>query len=243
MKLNHLMAAAFAAVALALGMPALAQSQGALVALPPPAKSLKAEETAIIVVDFQNNFAAEKGEHFPRLAKQYQETKMLEKSVAAVKRARELGVLVIHVTEGYTHDYRELDWGTTGNFHRAQILRQAWKMNTWPVDLYEPLKPGPNDKDIWLPNRIAASAFNQNALDSVLKHKGIRNVAIMGFNTDICVYASVLSAHDLGYRAYALKDLMISFRPEFAKQMLEFVYPMWSRVLESDEFLGMFQRS
>ncbi len=243
MKLIPTVRAMLAAAAIAFVTPALAQSQGALVELPPPAKSLKAEETAIIVVDFQNNFAATKGEHYPRLEKQYKENQMLEKSVAAVKRARELGILVIHVTEGYTHDYRELDWGTTGNFHRAQILRQAWKANTWPVDLYEPLKPGPNDKDIWLPNRIAASAFNSNALDSILKHRGIKNVAIMGFNTDICVYASVLSAHDLGYRAYALKDLMISFRPDFAKNMLEFVYPMWSRVLDSNEFMGMFQRS
>lgn len=247
MKTINTMTAILAIAGIALATPALAQSQsqsqGALVEIPAPAKSLKAEETAIIVVDFQNNFAATKGEHYPRLEKQYKETRMLEKSIAAVKKARELGVLVVHVTEGYSHDYRELDAGTTGTFHRAQILRQAWKSNTWPVDLYEPLKPGPNDKDIWLPNRIAASAFNSNGLDSILKHRGIRNVAIMGFNTDICVYASVLSAHDMGYRTYALKDLMMSFRPDFAKNMLEFVYPYWSRVIESDEFMGMFQRS
>ena len=239
-----MLAAAIAgALLVPIAAPAEAQSQLPLTELPPPAKTLKPEETVIIVVDFQNNFAAEKGEHYPRLEKQYKESGMLEKSVAAVKKARELGVLVVHVTEGYTNDYRELDWGTTGTFHRAQILRQAWKAGTWPVDLYEPMKPGPNDKDIWIPNRIAASGFNSNGLDYILKNKGIRNVAVMGYNTEICVYATTLSAHDLGYRTYALKDLMISFRPEFAKQMQEFVYPYWSTVLTGDDFLKMFVRS
>ena len=215
-------------------------SAQALTALPAPEKTIKAQETAIIVVDFQNNFASPKGEHYPRLEKQYRETHMIDKSVDLVKQARALGILVVHVTEGYTNDYRELDWGTTGTFHRAQILRQAWKAGSWPVDLYEPLKPGPNDKDIWIPNRIAASGFQSNGLDYILKNRGIRNVAVMGYNTDICVYATVLSAHDLGYRTYALKDLMISFRPEFANQMLEFVYPYWSRVVGSEDFLKMF---
>jgi len=218
-----------------------ARAQG-LAALPAPEKMLKPEQTAIIVVDFQNNFASPKGEHYPRLEKQYKENLMIEKSIAMVKQARALGILVVHVTEGYTNDYRELDWGTTGTFHRAQILRQAWKAGSWEVDLYEPLKPGPNDKDILIPNRVAASGFMSNGLDYILKNRGIRNVAVMGYNTDICVYATVLSAHDLGYRVYALKDLMISFRPEFANNMLEYIYPYFSRVLTAQDFVQMFPK-
>ncbi len=223
-----------------LGTPALKAQP--LTALPPPATTLKPEETALIVVDFQNNFAAEKGEHYPRLAAQYRENHMLERAVETVKKARAAGVQVVHVTEGYTNDYRELDWGTTGSFHRAQILRQAWKAGTWAVDLYEPLKPGPADHDILIPNRIAASGFMSNGLDTILKARGIRNVAVMGFNTEICVYATVLSAHDLGYRTYALRDLMISFRPEFANNMLEAVYPYFSRVIDGENFIGMVAR-
>ncbi len=237
-----------APVALALGclvggmMPSLPAQAQALTALPAPATSLKPEETALIVVDFQNNFAAEKGEHYPRLAAQYRQNHMLEKSIEMVKKARAAGVQVVHVTEGYSPDYRELDWGTTGSFHRAQILRQAWKAGTWAVDLYEPLKPAAGDTDILIPNRIAASGFVSNGLDTILKSRGIRNVAVMGFNTEICVYATVLSAHDLGYRTYALSDLMISFRPEFASNMLDAVYPYFSRVLTGDAFAQMITR-
>ena len=36
---------------------------------------------------------------------------------------------------------------------------------------------------------------------------------------------------------------MISCRPEFANQMLDKVYPYWSKVLSSDEFMQMFATS
>src|SRR5438094_9796573 len=127
--------------------------------LPPLARQLNPAETAIILVDFQNNFAATDGEHYRSYRKVFEETKMLESSVDLVKRARALGVQVIEVYEGYTPDYRELDWSNPGYFHRNQILRQAWKMGSKAVELYEPLRPRRMDKDILLPNRITVSGF------------------------------------------------------------------------------------
>lgn len=209
--------------------------------LPPLAKQLRPEETAVIFVDFQNNFAAADGEHFPRLKKFYQESKMLENAVSLVKKARALGVQIVHVTEAYTSDYREVDWANPGTFHRNQILRQAWKMGTKPVELYEPLRAGPGDKDIHLPNRFMASGFGGNGLEAILRGKGIKNVAIGGFTTDICVYATVLSAHDLGFHAYALKDLIAPGSAELSAMMLKEIYPRWSRVIGHEDFLRMLE--
>lgn len=209
--------------------------------LPSLAKNLKPEETAIIFVDFQNNFAAPDGEHFARYKKIFEESKMLENSVDLVKKARALGVLVIQVTEGYTSDYRELDWSNPGNFHRSQILRQSWKMGTKPVELYEPLRPGPNDKDILLPNRITVSGFVGNGLDYILKSRGIKNVAVGGFSTEGCVYATLLSAYDLGYHVYAVKDVMASNRVQLSELLLKESYPKYSRIIGYREFLKMLE--
>src|SRR5205807_1384223 len=141
--------------------------------------------------------------------------------------ARALGVLVVHVTEAYTPDYRELDWTNPGRFHRSQILRQSWKMGTRPVELFEPLRPGPGDKDIVLPNRIQASGFGGNGLDAILRGRGIKNVAVGGFTADVCVYATVLSAFDLGYHVYAVKDAIAPFYGELSEpwSSVEFTYP------------------
>ena len=52
--------------------------------LPPLAEQLNPAETAILLVDFQSNFAAPDGEHYPSYKKIFDETRMLENSVDLV---------------------------------------------------------------------------------------------------------------------------------------------------------------
>lgn len=211
-----------------------------LVKLPPLDKALNAQDAAIIFVDFQNNFASPGGEHYSKYEKPMKDGRVLENSVDLVKQARALGIQVVHVIEGYTHDYRELDWGNGAGFHRSQIVRQAWKSGTWEVDVVDALKPGPNDKDIVMPNRITVNGFGNNGLDLLLKSRGIRNIAVGGFSTEGCVYATTLTGFDLGYRVFALPDVMATNRPELSALMLKDRYPQYSRVMDSKEFLSMF---
>lgn len=210
--------------------------------LPPLASHLDPTETAILLVDFQNNFASPDGEHYPRYQKVFEETGMLENSVDLVKRARALGIQVIQVMEGYTADYRQLDWSNPGWFHRSQIARKAWVRGTPRVALYGPMQPGPNDRDILLPNRITVSGFGGNGLDTILKWRGIKNIALGGFSTDGCVYATLLSAYDLGYHVYALQDAMATAATELGDMLLRRSYPKYSRVIGYEEFLQMVEK-
>ena len=211
-----------------------------LIDLPAPEKILQADQSAIVVVDFQNSFAHKEGDHYKRFKTTLEKTNMVDISVNFIKKARALGIQIIHVTEAYTHDYRELDKGNAAGFHRSQLVRQAWKVGTWPTLLYDPIKPGPDDNDIHLPNRLTLSGFGTNGLDYILKNKYIRNVAILGFTSDVCCYATTLAAYDLGYRVYAIADGMIGADEAAHNAMMKFNYPILSRVMNSNEFLGMF---
>lgn len=211
-----------------------------LMKLPQLDKNLKAEESAIVFVDFQNAFAAPGGEHYASYEKPLKDSHMIENSLDLVRQARALGIQVVHVIEGYTADYRELDWGNGAGFHRAQILRQAWKSGSWGVELIDALKPGPGDKDIVLPNRITVNGFGNNGLDGIFKARGIRNVALGGFSTEGCVYATMLAGYDLGYRTFALPDVMATNRAELSALMLKDRYPQYSRVMPYQDFLKMF---
>jgi ureidoacrylate peracid hydrolase len=202
-------------------------------------KTLKAEETAIILVDFQANFVHPEGVWYGRFKPIYDKTRMLERTVELVKAARAKGVWVIHVTEGYSQDYRELDWTNPGAFHRNQIVRKAWKVGSKEAAYFDALQPGANDRDLFLPPRIQVSGFGGTGLNDILRAKGIRNVAVGGFTTDVCVYATVLSAYDFGYRVYALREAMVGFYTEMSEQMLNNVYPFWSSVVANDEWLKM----
>jgi ureidoacrylate peracid hydrolase len=214
---------------------AKAQAQG----LPPLAKNLKPSETALILVDFQYPFTNSAGGNYRAIKDELEKKQMLDRTVELVKKARELGVWVIHVTEGYSNDYRELDATNPGGFHRGQILRQAWKTGTPETAYYPPLLPGPGDKDLFLPPRIQTSAFGGTGLDQVLRSRGIKNIAVAGFTTDVCDYATVTNGYDLGYHVYALKDAMVGYFPDQSELMIKNTYPMWSKVLGNDEFVAM----
>ena len=54
--------------------------------LPPVAKSIKAEETAILLVDFQANFVSPDGAWYGKFAEHYAKTRMLERTVELVKK-------------------------------------------------------------------------------------------------------------------------------------------------------------
>ncbi len=230
---STLSAAAIAALIL-LGA-ANANAQG----LPPLAKELNPAQTALILVDFQYPFTSPDGANHRNVKKEMDEKRMLERTVELVRTARTLSVLVVHITEGYSSDYRELDPTNPGGFHRGQILRQAWKIGTKEQSYYEPLVPGPGDKDLVLPPRIQTTAFGGTGLNEILRSRGIKNVAVAGFTTDVCVYATVTNAYDLGYHVYALRDAMVGYFTEQADQMLKNTYPMWSKVLSNDEWLAM----
>jgi nicotinamidase-related amidase len=204
---------------------------------------VRAEETAIILIDFQANFTSPDGAWYSRFKKYYDETKMLERTVDLVKQARAKGVLVVHVTEGYTQDYRELDQSNPGGFHRGQLARQAWKIGSPEAAYYEPLRPGPKDGDLFLAPRIQVSGFGGTGLNEILRSKGIKNIAVAGYTADVCVLATILSGYDLGYHVYALSEAIPGFFEDMAKQMVTNVYPMWSTPVKNTEFLALLDQA
>ena len=201
---------------------------------------VKAEETAIILIDFQANFTSPQGAWYGRFKDYYDKTKMLDRTVDLVKQARAKGIFVVHVTEGYTQDYRELDQSNHGGFHRGQLARQAWKIGSPEAAYYEPLRPGPKDGDLFLPPRIQVSGFGGTGLNEILRSKGIKNIAVAGYTADVCVLATILSGYDLGYHVFALSDAIPGFFDDMAKQMVTNVYPMWSKPVTNTEFLALF---
>src|ERR1700719_29687 len=208
--------------------------------LPPLDKVLNPAETALILVDFQYPFTNPAGANYHNVQKELDEKHLLDRTVDLVKKARSLGITVVHITEGYSSDYRELDPTNPGGFHRGQILRQAWKIGTKEQSYYEPLLPAQGDKDLFLPPRIQTTAFGGTGLNEILRSRGIRDVAGAGFTTDVCVYATVTNAYDLGYHVYALREAMAGYFTEQAEQMLKNTYQMWSKVISNDEWLAMF---
>jgi ureidoacrylate peracid hydrolase len=206
---------------------------------PPLDQTLIPDQTAVVMVDFQNNFASPQGSSYAPFAEQFRNTHMIENSVHLVTTARELGIQVIHVTEGYTDDYREVDMGNGGAFHRNAVQWQAFKSSSWGAQLYHPIR---HESDIVLPDRKTMSGFGGNSLDFILKSRGIRNVAVGGFTADMCVYATLLEGFDRGYRMYAITDAVVAGSAPLTREMVGVLYAYVARPMTSQEFLAMFSR-
>lgn len=224
----------FLSCAIVFAMPRVSVAQS----VPPPPATLKAEETALILIDFQGNFVHPDGTWYAKFQPEF-EKGMLRRTLDLVNAARAKGVWIVHATEGYTQDYRELDWTNPGGFHRNQLIRQAWKIGSKEAAYYEPLLPKPGQRDLVLPPRAQVSAFGGTGLNEILRSKGIKNVAIAGFTTDVCNYATTIAAYDLGYHVYALREAMLGFYPQLSDQLLNNIYPMWSVVIDNKPFLDM----
>src|SRR5467141_1921074 len=188
--------------------------------LPPLETHLNPSETALLLVDFQYPFTNPAGDSYGAVKNEL-EGGMLDRTVKLVKKAR------------------ELDPTNPGGFHRFGILGQAFKTGTPKAASYPPLDPGPNDKDLFLAPRIQTSAFGGTGLNEILRSRGIKNIAVAGFTTDVCDYATVTNGYDLGYHVYALKDSMAGYTQPLSEMMLQSVYSLWSKVLSNDDFIAM----
>src|SRR5258707_12957261 len=75
--------------------------------LPPLAKELNPAQTALILVDFQYPFTSPDGANYRNVKKEMDEKHVLDRTVELVRKARSLGVLVVHITEVFFLIFRQ----------------------------------------------------------------------------------------------------------------------------------------
>jgi len=112
----------------------------------------------------------------------------------------------------------------------------ALKKGTKGVEMIEELEPYIDQITI-VPGKRGLCSFGVPLMDSILKEHGIKNVALGGLLTNICVESTARSAYDRGYAVTILKDCTAckSFmEQEFAER---YIFPLIGHVKTHDEFL------
>src|SRR5437763_238067 len=154
-------------------------------ALPQPIETALSN-TAVIVVDMQNDFAA-KGGMFDQAGIPIAEIRKVINPISTVlKTARSAGLPIIYAKMAFRSDLSDL--GTSGSPNRERhLLYGAGKptcspdglesriliRDTWNSDIIPELEPYGQDI-IFYKHRY--SAFYQTELDAILKQRGIRNL-------------------------------------------------------------------
>ncbi len=142
---------------------------------------LKPEETALLVIDVQNDFANPSGKLYAKGAE-----RIIEPIKGLVDKARRAGALII-----YTQD-----WHIKGD-PEFKIWGEHAVAGSWGAEIVEELKPGEDDVVVRKPSY---DAFYSTFLDHVLRAKGIATLILTGLLGNVCVHCTAVGAAVRGYK-------------------------------------------
>ena len=195
---------------------------------------MKAKETALVMIEFQNEFCKEGGKLNPGVSEEINRQGTIDNAVKLSREAREKGVMVVHAPFVFNPDY--YDEHQMVGIVKAVADADAFKANTWGTEIIDELKPAENDKVVG--GKCTLCGFNNTDLHEILKNAGIKNVVTSGFLTNFCVESTSRTAYDRGYAVTIIKDATAATSAEEQKHAEEKIFPAIGQVMTAEEFLA-----
>jgi len=191
--------------------------------------------TAVVLIEYQNDFTSDGGSLHEAVKPVMDETHMLANTVETVRQARALGATIIHAPITFTDDYHELNPSPYGIL-KGVVDSKSFRKGTWGADIVDVLKPLPGD--IVVEGKRGLCGFASTNLDFILRSRGISTIALGGFLTNCCVESTMRSGYEKGYEVVTLKDCTAALSEEEQRAAVEKNYPMFSKPMTHDEFLS-----
>jgi len=191
-------------------------------------------QTALVLIEFQNDFVSEGGALHDGVKAEIARTGMIDRTIALVKAARAKGVKIVWVPIEFAKGYPELASAPYGILAGVKAT-QAFQKGEWGAEIIEALSP--ESDDIVISGKRGLCSFASTNLDFVLRHNGITHVALGGFLTDCCVESTMRTAYELGYDVVTLTDCTATLSQAQHEGAIHYTYPMFSRPMTSEAFL------
>jgi len=188
--------------------------------------------TALVLIEFQNDFTSEGGALHGAVQGSMQATGMLEHAQDAVATARAAGAVIIHSPIQFAPGYHEITSHPYGIL-KGVVDSTAFVKGTWGAAIVADLEPAADD--IVLEGKRGLDAFASTNLDFILRSKGIRTVVLGGFLTNCCVESTMRSAYERGYEVVTLVDCVAATSAEEHDNAIRYDYRMFSKPMTSAE--------
>lgn len=194
---------------------------------------MKAKETAVILIEFQNDFCKEGGILYEGVKGELARQNTIPNAVKLAEGARKKGATVIHSPFVFNEQYFA-DHQMQG-IVKAVADSGALREGTWGSEIVEELKPQYGDKVV--SGKCTLCGFNNTNLETLLKENKIKNVVIGGFLTNFCVESTARTAYDKGYGVTIMKDATAANSKEEQNHSEEKIFPLLGQTLSVDQFL------
>ena len=134
---------------------------------------------------------------------------VLERTAAAVQRARLLGIPIGFVRIGFSADYRECSPTST----RFRVVRERglYKLGTWGSEVHAALGATASDFDI-VKHRV--SPLYGTSLDPILRALRIGVIYLSGVSTNGVVHSGARELHDRDFECRVLEDCCAAISAE-----------------------------
>jgi ureidoacrylate peracid hydrolase len=199
---------------------------------------MKAKETAVVLIEFQNEFCKEGGKLHGGVKGEIDRQNTIPNAVKLSEGARQKGALVIHSPFVFNKKYFE-DHQMQG-IVKAVADGDAFREGTWGAEIIDELKPQEGDKIVG--GKCTLCGFNKTNLDELLKEGDIKNVVIGGFLTNFCVESTARTAYDKGYGVTIMKDATAANSKEEQNHSEAKIFPLLGQTLSVDQFLEQLEK-
>ncbi len=196
--------------------------------------SLDPATTAVVLIEYQNDFTSDGGVLHGAVQEVMDKTDMLANTQRVVDAARQAGVTVMHAPITFSPGYNELSSHPYGIL-KGVVDGNAFVKGSWGAAITDDLAPG--EGDIVIEGKRGLDTFASTNLDFILRSKGITTIALGGFLTNCCVESTMRSGYENGYQVITLSDCVAATSIEEHDNALSYDFPMFSKPMTSGEFI------
>lgn len=190
--------------------------------------------TALVLIEFQNDFTTEGGALHGAVAEVMESTGMLANTAAAVAAARQAGAAIVHTPISFAGGYKEIT-GSPYGILKGVVDSNAFVQGEWGSQIVDDLSP--DSEDIVIEGKRGLDAFASTNLDFILRSKGVQTIVLAGFLTNCCVESTMRSAYERGYEVVTLTDCVAATSAPEHENAISYDYPMFSKPMTGQEFL------
>jgi nicotinamidase-related amidase len=200
--------------------------------------SLDPKRTAVVLIEYQNDFTSEGGALNGAVRDVMESTGMLDNTRRLVEAARTAGATIVHAPIGYVAGYRELALHPYGIL-KGVVDAGAFVKGEWGAEIADVLAP--QEGDVILEDKRGLDAFGTTNLDFVLRGRDITTIALCGFLTNCCVESTMRTGYEKGYHVITLSDCVAAMSQDEHENAIRFNYPMFSEAMTSQALIEELQ--
>jgi len=199
--------------------------------------SLDPETTAVVLIEYQNDFTSAGGALHDAVAEVMDSTGMLANTVQLVTAARAAGATIMHAPITFAAGYNEISAHAYGyGILKGVVDGNAFVKGSWGAAIVDVLAPQPGD--IVVEGKRGLDTFASTNLDFILRSKGISTIVLGGFLTNCCVESTMRTGYENGYRVLTLKDCVAATSQVGHDNALTYDFPMFSMPVSADAVIA-----